>query len=316
MYDDCSAEPVTPTTDALALMERALMSRDPLELALAGFLSAYKGRTFKKQRQLIKTYVDWCIQNDLAPLEAKRPHIELYLRWIEGRGWSEAYIAQHFICVRLFYRACVRDEILVKNPADFVKAPKVHEEAQKRTFLTPLEFAAFLEASRKIGPVEHAATALMGLSGLRVAELCSLQVESVTQDGGYDMITFVGKGNKPAVVPLPIPVMRAVREVIGDRTTGPLLINPRAGTPMTDQDARRMVTRIAKVAGCRPDITPHGLRRTFCTSGLVSGVPMRDMQIAMRHADPRTTGLYDMAKNNKDRHASHRVASFLAGMTG
>ena len=36
----------------------------------------------------------------------------------------------------------------------------------------------------------------------------------------------------------------------------------------------------------------------------------------MRHADQRTTGLYDMAKNNKDRHASHRVASFLAGMTG
>jgi hypothetical protein len=33
-----------------------------------------------------------------------------------------------------------------------------------RTFLTPLEFAAFLEASRKAGPVEHAAAALMGLS--------------------------------------------------------------------------------------------------------------------------------------------------------
>ena len=36
----------------------------------------------------------------------------------------------------------------------------------------------------------------------------------------------------------------------------------------------------------------------------------------MRHADPRTTGLYDMAKNNNDRHASDRIASFLAGMTG
>jgi hypothetical protein len=42
---------------------------------------------------------------------------------------------------------------------------------------------------------------------------------------------------------------------------------------------------------------------------------MRDMQIAMRHADPRVTGRYDMPKTNKDRHASHRVASFLAGMT-
>ena len=122
----------------------------------------------------------------------------------------------------------MRDEILTKNPAEFVNPPKVHEEGQKRTFLTPLEFAAFLEASRKMGKVEHAATALMGLSGLRVAELVSLQVESVTQDGGYDMLTFIGKGNKPAVIPLPIPVMRAVREVIGDRTTGPLLINPRA----------------------------------------------------------------------------------------
>ena len=74
-----------------------------------------------------------------------------------------------------------------------------------------------------------------------------------------------------------------------------------------------MVNRIAKTAGGR-HITPHGLRRTFCTAGLVSGVPMHDMQIAMRHADPRTTGLYDMAKSQEDRHASHRVASFLAGM--
>ena len=40
------------------------------------------------------------------------------------------------------------------------------------------------------------------------------------------------------------------------------------------------------------------------------------MQITMRHADPHTIGLYDMAKNNKDGHASHRVASFVAGMTG
>jgi hypothetical protein len=43
---------------------------------------------------------------------------------------------------------------------------------------------------------------------------------------------------------------------------------------------------------------------------------MRDMQIAVRHADPRATGLYDMAKNYKDRHADHRVALLLAGMTG
>ena len=81
--------------------------------------------------------------------------------------------------------------------------------------------------------------------------------------------------------------MRAVRVVVDGRTTGPLLLN-QAGKALTTLDARRMVNRIAKTAGCR-HITPHGLRRTFCTAGLVSGVPMRDMQIAMRHADPRTS---------------------------
>ncbi len=300
--------------NAVVLMERAMVSRDPLDLALAGFLSAYKGRTFVKQRRLIKQYVDWCLQNELPPLTAKRPHIELYVRWCEQQAWSEAYISQHFICVRSFYKACVRDEILVKNPAEFVNAPKVHEEGQSRPYLTPLEFAAFLEASRKLGPIEHAAAALMGLSGLRVAEVCSLRVESLSQDGGYDKLTFIGKGSKPACIPLPIPVMRAVREVVGVRVSGPLLHN-QAGQALSEQDARRMVKRIAAVAGCH-HITPHGLRRTFCTSGLVSGVPLRDMQHAMRHSDPRTTGMYDMARNNKDRHASHRVASFLAGMTG
>ncbi|MDQ3464014.1 MAG: hypothetical protein M3500_04775, partial [Actinomycetota bacterium] len=111
-------------------------------------------------------------------------------------------ICQHFVGVRSFYKTCVRDDVLLRNPAEFVAAPAVHEEGQKRTFLTPLEFAAFLEASRKAGPVEHAAAALMGLSGLRVAEMCSLEVESLSQDCGYDGLTFIGKGGKPADIPL------------------------------------------------------------------------------------------------------------------
>jgi hypothetical protein len=111
------------TDDALVLMERAVASRDPLELALAGFLSAYKGRTFDKQRRVIKHYVDWGLQNDLPPLDARRPHIELFVRWCETQPWSESYICQHFIGVRSFYKTCVRDDVLLRNPAEFVSAP-------------------------------------------------------------------------------------------------------------------------------------------------------------------------------------------------
>ena len=64
-----------------------------------------------------------------------------------------------------------------------------------------------------------------------------------------------------------------------------------------------------------PPDQPHGLRRAFCTTGLVAGISIRDMQYAMRDADPRTTLRYDMAKANLDRHAAHAVAAYLAGMS-
>ena len=54
-YDEV-ADMTGQTDDALVLMERAVASREPLERALAGFLSSYKGRTFDKQRRVIKHY--------------------------------------------------------------------------------------------------------------------------------------------------------------------------------------------------------------------------------------------------------------------
>ena len=84
---------------------------------------------------------------------------------------------------------------------------------------------------------------------------------------------------------------------------------------MTPSSAARHLRRLAEGAGIDLPISPHSLRRTFCTTGLVAGVTVRDMQYAMRHADPRTTLRYDMAKANLDRHAAHAVAAYLAGMS-
>ena len=95
---------------------------------------------------------------------------------------------------------------------------------------------------------------------------------------------------------------------------GPLLLN-RYGEHLSRQAAAGQLTRLARIAGLTQHLSPHTLRRTFCTAGLVSGVPLRDMQYAMRHADSRTTLRYDMARANLDRHAAHAVAAYLAGMS-
>jgi integrase/recombinase XerD len=46
-----------------------------------------------------------------------------------------------------------------------------------------------------------------------------------------------------------------------------------------------------------PRMHPHMLRHTFVATMLDAGVDLRDVQIAARHADPRTTMRYDRARN-------------------
>ena len=77
--------------------------------------------------------------------------------------------------------------------------------------------------------------------------------------------------------------------------------------------ATRRLTRLADAAGIRmPRMHPHMLRHTFVTTMLDAGVDLRDVQIAARHADPRTTMRYDRARKNLDRHPNYILAAYMA----
>ena len=75
----------------------------------------------------------------------------------------------------------------------------------------------------------------------------------------------------------------------------------------------RALARSANVTTAR--MHPHMLRHTFVTTMLDAGVDLRDVQIAARHADPRTTMRYDRARNNPDRHPNYILAAFMASAT-
>jgi hypothetical protein len=77
--------------------------------------------------------------------------------------------------------------------------------------------------------------------------------------------------------------------------------------------AGRIVRRVARRAGITKPIGPHTLRHAFITAALDAGVPLRDVQEAASHADPRTTMRYDRARGTLDRHATYIVAAYVAG---
>jgi integrase len=55
------------------------------------------------------------------------------------------------------------------------------------------------------------------------------------------------------------------------------------------------------------------LRAAFIMAALDAGVPLREVQLAARHADRRTTTVYDHRRQNFDRHAAYVVAAFVTG---
>jgi len=175
-----------------------------------------------------------------------------------------------------------------------------------------MELSAFVAQGAAGSPVDHALACLLGLLGLRVSEACSIDVEDLSLERGHRTVTVLAKGSKLAIIPLPPRVARAIDLAAGERKAGPLLLT-RAGNRLNRHAATRIVRRLARQAGVTKHISPHSLRHSFITAALDAGVPLRDVQIAARHADPRTTTQYDQARNNLDRHASYIVTAFVAG---
>jgi site-specific recombinase XerD len=99
-----------------------------------------------------------------------------------------------------------------------------------------------------------------------------------------------------------------------DRLVGPILRT--GGSRMDRHAATRRLRRLAEASGMRiPRLHPHMLRHTFVTTMLDAGVDLRDVQIAARHADRRTTMRYDRARKNLDRHPNYILAAFMASGT-
>ena len=152
---------------------------------------------------------------------------------------------------------------------------------------------------------------LLGLNGLRVSEACATNVEDLAFERGHRTLRIIGKGNKPAVIPLVPRAARTIDLAIGERCNGPILCRA-DGQRLERRTAHRWVAAIAKRAGLGA-VYPHMLRSAFIMAALDAGVPLRDVQIASRHADPRTTTVYDRRRENFDRHAAYVVVAYVAG---
>ena len=287
-----------------------------LGLVAVAHLSRDRGTSREHTESDLRVFFTWCRERRLAPLAAQRNDLELYLRWLQDvRRFKPSTVSRRLSVVAGFYRTCVIDAVLEHSPADYVRRPSVPPESPTLG-LTDLQFEAMLTAAREsTNPFDFALVCLLGLLGLRIFETVGADIDDLGEEHGHRVLRVHGKGGKVVLVPLPPAVSRAIDSAASERTTGPLLLN-RRGTRMDRHAATRRLRQLAAVAGVRlPRMHPHNLRHTFVTTMLDAGVDLRDVQIAARHADPRTTMRYDRARRNLDRHPIYILAAYMASGT-
>ena len=128
-------------------------------------------------------------------------------------------------------------------------------------------------------------------SGVRVGELCGLDIDSV--DLAHGAITVWGKGSKERRVPLSAPAVDALRAWLVDRhdvvdvRSGPALFGNERGVRLSPRDVRRIIDRRSQ----RPT-HPHALRHSFATHLLDGGADLRVVQDLLGHTDVATTQRY------------------------
>ncbi len=277
---------------------------------MAAYLARFKGQSRIHTESDLRCYVAWCEERRLDPLAAQRPHVERYVRWMqEVRRYKPATVSRRMTVVVSFYRTCVIDDLLEHSPAEYVRRPNVPPESPTLG-LTHLQFEAMLATARLSPNVnDFALVAMLGLLGLRIFEACGANIEDLGGEHGHRILKV---GGKVVLTPLPPAVSRAIERAVAERGSGPIL-RTRRGTRMDRHCATRRLHRLAETARVSTArMHPHMLRHTFVTTMLDAGVDLRDVQIAARHADPRTTMRYDRARKNLDRHPNYILAAYMA----
>jgi site-specific recombinase XerD len=299
------------TAPSAALATIQPVFTDAERVALAGFLAGYRGLTREAYALDLRQFTSWCRARSLALFAVRRADIEGFARDLEARGRARATVTRRLSTIAGFYKYAVEEELLGTSPAAHVRRPRVDYESHA-VALDRNELGALLVAAGLGTPGEHALISLLALNGLRVSEAAGADIEHLGLERGHRTLTITRKGGR-------LSPSRWRRAPPG-RSTWPSASAPkgrcswpRTGGGWTGTAPGGSSARPPAAPGSPRPVTPHTLRHAFITAALDAGVPLRDVQEAASHADPRTTMRYDRARGSLDRHATYIVAAYVAG---
>jgi len=273
----------------------------------AEYLALERGRSTHTQRAYLGdlrslfSYVD-SRSAGAGPSALTLPMLRSWLAAQANAGAARTTLARRTSAVKTFTAWAVRRGLMGTDPAVRLQTPKAHRTLP--SVLRADQAADAMEAA-KTGAAEGDPLALrdrlivelLYATGIRVSELCGLDVDDV--DIRNRLLRVLGKGNKQRTTPFGEPAAEALTAWLSDgrpqlvtASSGPALLLGARGRRLDPRQARTVVHQTVTAVEGAPDMGPHGLRHSAATHLLEGGADLRIVQELLGHSTLATTQLY------------------------
>ena len=270
-------------------------------LSLQRGRSAHTRRAYLGDLRLLFAFLD-----DRAPGTGLQglslPVLRSWLAAGAGAGAARTTLARRTSAVKAFTAWAVRRGLMAADPAARLQTPKA-----RRTLPSVLRqdqalaaMSAAKSGSQQGDPLalrDRLIVELLYATGIRVSELCGLDVDDV--DTGHRLLRVLGKGNKQRSTPFGAPAAEALsgwladgRPAVVTAESVPALLLGTRGRRLDVRQARTVVHQTVAAVDGAPDIGPHGLRHSAATHLLEGGADLRVVQELLGHSSLATTQLY------------------------
>ncbi|MEO6122475.1 MAG: tyrosine recombinase XerC [Ilumatobacteraceae bacterium] len=259
-------------------------------------LTSSSPNTVSAYRSDVESFATWASDLDVTePGAVDRVVLRRYVGHLSSSDYARRSVSRKVAGVRRYFAWLRRNGVVAADPAASLRAPSGQGRLPK--VLSHGEIEQLLDAASPDDEPDwrrrrdDAVLELLYGSGVRVSELCQLDVGSVDVVGGA--VSVWGKGSKERRVPLSKPAADAVvswlqiRRDVVPASGGPAMFGNERGNRLSPRDVRRIIDRRSAVP-----THPHALRHSFATHLLDGGADLRAVQELLGHSDVATTQRY------------------------
>lgn len=263
-------------------------------LAYIGVERGLSDHTVEAYRRDVERFVQFCDGQGVCDLAAiQQRELIAWLGLLQERGQASATVCRALMALKVFFRFLKREGKIPVDEAHYLDSPKLWQLIPE--VLSHAEVEALLaqpDPSDSTGARDRAVLELLYASGLRVSELCQLNVTDV--DETY--VRVLGKGKKERLVPVGKHAIAALDHYLAtfrnDQSELVALFLSQRGKRLDRITVWRQIKAYARKAGITKSISPHTLRHSFATHLLDHGADLRLIQEMLGHASLNTTERY------------------------